>query len=337
MNAQGNLLFFVLGVNAVLSQGMPITRACAGENVTLEFKPVVNESLTIQTFVWQKLALKGDTSFAKFTNKEKNFDIYPDDVQGGRLIHNHNDKSEINNLILKNIRKSDSSQYVLVIRYTTFTSKDPEYVMQLEVKDVCFEAPKQEGGCAVSTCFTGDNGMLKLNNDSGSIVKVDGYKMVKVCENSRDHKIHPTVGMVNYTDSIHYMYPQLAASGNYSCCNADGVCMEQVFQILDWRESGAMVNDTDWRESGAMVNDTEKKEEEVKDGGVSVITAVVIMAILVVVGVVMAVLLILQRMRVIHLPCVTQSNQDDTIMRENNTQGEGNDAEGQPLRNGNEA
>lgn len=70
------------------------------------------------------------------------------------------------------------------------------------------------------------------NNDSGSIVKVDGYKMVKVCENSRDHKIHPTVGMVNYTDSIHYMYPQLAASGNYSCCNADGVCMEQVFQIL---------------------------------------------------------------------------------------------------------
>ncbi|XP_048763366.1 uncharacterized protein LOC125671578 isoform X4 [Ostrea edulis] len=324
MNAQGNLLFFVLGVNAVLSQGMPITRACAGENVTLEFKPVVNESLTIQTFVWQKLALKGDTSFAKFTNKEKNFDIYPDDVQGGRLIHNHNDKSEINNLILKNIRKSDSSQYVLVIRYTTFTSKDPEYVMQLEVKDVCFEAPKQEGGCAVSTCFTGDNGMLKLNNDSGSIVKVDGYKMVKVCENSRDHKIHPTVGMVNYTDSIHYMYPQLAASGNYSCCNADGVCMEQVFQILDWRESGAMVNDTDWRESGAMVNDTEKKEEEVKDGGVSVITAVVIMAILVVVGVVMAVLLILQRMRVIHLPCVTQSNQ-------------GNDAEGQPLRNGNEA
>ncbi|XP_055995816.1 uncharacterized protein LOC125671578 isoform X7 [Ostrea edulis] len=313
MNAQGNLLFFVLGVNAVLSQGMPITRACAGENVTLEFKPVVNESLTIQTFVWQKLALKGDTSFAKFTNKEKNFDIYPDDVQGGRLIHNHNDKSEINNLILKNIRKSDSSQYVLVIRYTTFTSKDPEYVMQLEVKDVCFEAPKQEGGCAVSTCFTGDNGMLKLNNDSGSIVKVDGYKMVKVCENSRDHKIHPTVGMVNYTDSIHYMYPQLAASGNYSCCNADGVCMEQVFQIL------------------------EKKEEEVKDGGVSVITAVVIMAILVVVGVVMAVLLILQRMRVIHLPCVTQSNQDDTIMRENNTQGEGNDAEGQPLRNGNEA
>jgi hypothetical protein len=113
----------------VLSQNDPITRGCVGDNVTLEFKPDIDESLTIQTYVWHKLDMDGDTSFAKFTNEGKGWETFIE-----RLVHNPDDKAEINNLILKNVQKSDASRYQIVIRYTDFSVKDVEYTMRLQVK-----------------------------------------------------------------------------------------------------------------------------------------------------------------------------------------------------------
>ena len=117
----------------MLSQNEPITHGCVGDNVTLEFKPDIDESLPIETYVWHKLDVNGDTSFAKFTNKSKKWETYFPGYEE-RLVHNPDNKSEINNLILKNVQKSDASRYQIVIRYTDFSGKDPEYTMKLEVK-----------------------------------------------------------------------------------------------------------------------------------------------------------------------------------------------------------
>uniref|UniRef100_A0A8W8P2Q2 Uncharacterized protein n=1 Tax=Magallana gigas TaxID=29159 RepID=A0A8W8P2Q2_MAGGI len=67
---------------------------------------------------------------------------------------------------------------------------------------VCFEKPKEVGKCAVTTCYTGDNGVLKTPD--GAKQTVMGYKLVKVCDE--------------------------ATSGNYSCCNAAGTCLVQPLQ-----------------------------------------------------------------------------------------------------------
>uniref|UniRef100_K1Q6F0 Uncharacterized protein n=1 Tax=Magallana gigas TaxID=29159 RepID=K1Q6F0_MAGGI len=72
-----------------------------------------------------------------------------------------------------------------------------------ESKDVRFEKPKEVDKCTVTTCYTGDNGILK--NPGNQTELVNGSKLLRVCDDS--------------------------ASGNYSCCNAAGTCLEQFLKV----------------------------------------------------------------------------------------------------------
>ncbi|XP_062566714.1 uncharacterized protein LOC134229019 [Saccostrea cucullata] len=134
--------------------------ACMNDKVVLSFDLPEKRNHTVDSYIWYKQDVSGDPSFAKYTVAENKFEIYRDSQN--RLLHNHNDSSQLGNLVLLNVKKSDVSKYVLVINYVNVTQQTSEYLLQLSVKDLCFEKPEQVEGCAVSTCFTGENGTLTI-------------------------------------------------------------------------------------------------------------------------------------------------------------------------------
>ncbi|XP_061196737.1 uncharacterized protein LOC133205012 [Saccostrea echinata] len=194
-------------VFAALGQSIQKTiTGCISDNVTLVFDLPENKSLTVDSYIWYKQALPRDPSFAKYKVADKNFQIFVDDVKG-RLLHNHDDSSQLKNLVLLNVQKSDISKYVLVINYVNVTQQSSEFVLQLSVRDLCFQKPEQVEGCAVSTCFTGENGKLTMiyGNETGMTQTVNGYKVITNC----------TRGV----------------SVSYKCCNAAGNCEVQTFKV----------------------------------------------------------------------------------------------------------
>ncbi|XP_061162985.1 uncharacterized protein LOC133172160 [Saccostrea echinata] len=206
MNFLYLFLIFFLFADRVLGQGIQKTiTGCISDNVTLVFDLPVNKSLTVDSYIWYKQILNPkDPSFAKYKVADKNFQIFVDDVKD-RLLHNHDDSSQLKNLVLLNVQKSDISKYVLVINYVNVTQQSSEYVLQLSVKDVCFENPRVKDGCVFSTCFTGENGKLTMTNETDMMQTVNGYTVIKKC----------TKGM----------------SVSYLCCNAAGKCEEQMFKV----------------------------------------------------------------------------------------------------------
>uniref|UniRef100_K1RAA7 Cell death abnormality protein 1 n=1 Tax=Magallana gigas TaxID=29159 RepID=K1RAA7_MAGGI len=99
---------------------------------------------------------------------------------------------------------------------------------RLPESHVCFEKPKEVGKCAVTTCYTGNNGVLKTPD--GAKQTVMGYKQVKVCDE--------------------------ATSGNYSCCNATGTCLVQPLQESTECDKG-WYGDGCQRQCGHCINITQ--------------------------------------------------------------------------------
>ncbi|XP_062589197.1 uncharacterized protein LOC134250868 [Saccostrea cucullata] len=188
----------------VVSQHTDIQKTivgCISDNVTLSFDLPEKKDRTVDSYIWYKQDVLGDPSFARYTVAENKFEIFRD--AQNRLIHNHNNASQPRNLVLLNVQKSDISKYVLVINYVNVTQDTSEYLLQLSVKDVCFAKPMEEDGCVTSTCFTGENGTLTKNKETGQTV--NGYHMIRDCTKG------VTVG--------------------YKCCNAAGDCEEQMFKV----------------------------------------------------------------------------------------------------------
>ncbi|XP_065925905.1 adhesion G protein-coupled receptor B1 [Magallana gigas] len=177
--------------------------SCIAGNVTMQFKPELVDDKEVKTYVWNKVrGVNKDPSFAKFEpSVSSQLEIYYNEEHQVqiRLIHY---PDEPVTLYLTNLRKSDQQQYTLALSYVDYIGTPTEYIIDLEVQDVCFEKPKEVGKCAVTTCYTGDNGVLKTPD--GAMQTVMGYKQVKVCDE--------------------------ATSGNYSCCNAAGTCLVQPLQ-----------------------------------------------------------------------------------------------------------
>lgn len=176
---------------------------CIAGNVTMAFKPKLVAGKEVKTYVWNKVrGIYKDPSFAKFEpNISSELQTYFNEehqVQN-RLYHY---PEEPDTLYLTDLRKSDEQQYTLVISYVNYVGTPTEYIIDLVVKDVCFENPKEVGKCAVTTCYTGDGGTLKMPGSKEQAVK--GYELVKVCDEM--------------------------TTGNYSCCNAAGTCLVQLLQ-----------------------------------------------------------------------------------------------------------
>uniref|UniRef100_K1QZJ0 Uncharacterized protein n=1 Tax=Magallana gigas TaxID=29159 RepID=K1QZJ0_MAGGI len=168
----------------------------------MKFKPALLAGKEVKTYVWNKVrGVYKDPSFAKFEpSVSSQLEIYFNEehqVQN-RMFHNPEEPAT---LYLTDLRKSDQEQYTLVISYVDSVGTLTEGIIDLEVQDVCFEKPKDVGKCAVSTCYTGENGVLKIPGNTEQAVK--GYKQVKVCDDK--------------------------TSGNYSCCNTAGTCLVQDF------------------------------------------------------------------------------------------------------------
>ncbi|XP_062618365.1 uncharacterized protein LOC134279972 [Saccostrea cucullata] len=182
---------------------------CISDNVTLSFDLPEKKDRTVESYIWYKQDVPGDPSFAKYTVAENKFEIYRDAQD--RLLHNHKDSSQLRNLVLLNVKKSDESKYVLVINYVNVTQQTSEYLLRLSVKGVCFGKPEQVEGCTESTCFTGENGHLKMiyDDQAGETQTVNGYTVVRNC----------TSGV----------------SIGYSCCNAAGDCEQQMLIVPEDR------------------------------------------------------------------------------------------------------
>uniref|UniRef100_A0A8W8JNA7 Uncharacterized protein n=1 Tax=Magallana gigas TaxID=29159 RepID=A0A8W8JNA7_MAGGI len=194
------LVFFV---TLAFAQNREIVTGCIAGNVTMQFKPALLDGKEVKTYVWNKVrGVNKDPSFAKFEpSVSSQLEIYFNEehkVQN-RLFHYPEEPAT---LYLTNLRKSDQQQYTLVISYVDYVGTPTEWIIDLQVQDVCFEKPKEVGKCAVTTCYTGDNGVLKTPD--GAKQTVMGYKLVKVCDDK--------------------------TSGNYSCCNAAGTCLVQALQ-----------------------------------------------------------------------------------------------------------
>nr|XP_034337205.1 uncharacterized protein LOC117692685 isoform X2 [Crassostrea gigas] len=196
------LLLFVLATLACAQNRDSVTGCIAG-NVTMEFKPALLSGKEVRYYVWNKVrGVNKDPSFAKFEPRfSPQLEIYFNEehqVQN-RIFHIPEKPAT---LYLTDLRKSDQENYTLIISYFDYIGVPTEYIIDLQVQDVCFEKPKAVGKCAVSTCYTGENGVLKT--PSSTVQAVKGYKQVKVCDDK--------------------------TSGSYSCCNTAGTCLVQVFQ-----------------------------------------------------------------------------------------------------------
>uniref|UniRef100_A0A8W8JTG3 Uncharacterized protein n=1 Tax=Magallana gigas TaxID=29159 RepID=A0A8W8JTG3_MAGGI len=166
----------------------------------MQFKPALLAGKEVKIYVWNKVrGVNKDPSFAKFEpSVSSELEIYFNEehqVQN-RLFHYPEEPAT---LYLTDLRKSDQEQYTIVISYVDYVGTPTEYIIELEVQDVCFEKPKTVDKCAVTTCYTGDNGVLKTPDDREETV--NGLKVINVCENR--------------------------TTGNYYCCNAKGRCIVQ--------------------------------------------------------------------------------------------------------------
>lgn len=178
---------------------------CVAGNVTMEFKPDIlkDEEVKSYTWIWDQ----GHESFHMFAKFEPNVSTdlitYFEDFHRltGRIFHNPKEPTTIN---ITDLRESDEAKYYLEIRYANFENYTG-YNIYLIVKGVCFDDPVEIKGCNVTTCYTGERGILKI--PSNLTEAVNGSKLVKVCDES--------------------------ASGNYSCCNAAGICQEQVLKVIE--------------------------------------------------------------------------------------------------------
>eukprot|EP00105_Crassostrea_gigas_P033298 XP_011456625.2 PREDICTED: uncharacterized protein LOC105348756 [Crassostrea gigas] len=194
------LVFFV---TLACAQNRETVTGCIAGNVTMKFKPALLDGKEVKAYIWNKVrGVNKDPSFAKFEpGASPEFEIYYNSehqVQN-RLIHYPEEPAT---LYLTNLKKSDEQRYTIFISYVDYVGTPTEWIIDLVVEDVCFEKPKEVGKCAVTTCYTGDNGVLKTPD--GARQTVMGYKLVKVCDD--------------------------ATSGNYSCCNAAGTCLVQALQ-----------------------------------------------------------------------------------------------------------
>ncbi|XP_052718006.1 uncharacterized protein LOC128190130 isoform X2 [Crassostrea angulata] len=194
-------LLFVL-ITLAFAQNRETLRGCIAGNVTMQFKPALLADKEVKTYVWNKRrGVNKDPSFAKFEpGASPEFEIYYDNehqVQN-RLIHYPDEPAT---LYLTNLKKSDEQRYTVFIGYVDYVGTPTDWIIDLQVQDVCFEKPKEVGKCAVSTCYTGENGVLKTPDSTE--LAVNGYKQVNVCDDN--------------------------TSGNYSCCNTAGTCLVQDF------------------------------------------------------------------------------------------------------------
>uniref|UniRef100_A0A8W8JMQ5 Uncharacterized protein n=1 Tax=Magallana gigas TaxID=29159 RepID=A0A8W8JMQ5_MAGGI len=196
-------LLFVLATLAYAQNRETVTGCIAG-NVTMKFKPALLAGKEVKTYVWNKdRGVKKDPSFAKFEpSVSSQLEIYFNEEHRiqNRIFHNPEEPATLN---LTDLRKSDQEKYTLVISYVDYVGTPTEWIIDLLVQDVRFEKPKEVDKCTVTTCYTGDNGILKILGNQTELV--NGSKLLRVCDDS--------------------------ASGNYSCCNAAGTCLEQFLKV----------------------------------------------------------------------------------------------------------
>uniref|UniRef100_A0A8W8JMQ9 Uncharacterized protein n=1 Tax=Magallana gigas TaxID=29159 RepID=A0A8W8JMQ9_MAGGI len=131
----------------------------------MQFKPALLADKEVKTYVWNKeRGVSKDPSFAKFDpSVSSELQIYYNDehqVQN-RLIHYPDEPAT---LYLTNLKKSDEQRYTVFIGYVDYVGTPTYWIIDLQVQDVCFEKPKEVGKCAVSTCYTGENGVLKTRD-----------------------------------------------------------------------------------------------------------------------------------------------------------------------------
>uniref|UniRef100_A0A8W8JMS0 Uncharacterized protein n=1 Tax=Magallana gigas TaxID=29159 RepID=A0A8W8JMS0_MAGGI len=214
----------------------------------MKFKPALLAGKEVKTYVWNKdRGVNKDPSFAKFEpNVSSQLEIYfiEEHRIQNRIFHYPEEPATLN---LTDLRKSDQEKYTLVISYVNYVGTPTEWIIDLQVQDVCFEKPKEVDKCTVTTCYTGDNG--KLKNPGNQTELVNGSKLLRVCDDS--------------------------ASGNYSCCNAAGTCLEQFLKV----------------EEDTMPLDDEPSST------VIITTLVIVLVIAVAVGVTTGVLLFLKNRR----------------------------------------
>lgn len=180
-------VFLTLVLTLPFAQNDKTVKGCVGGNATLDFKPDILNHLDVKSFEWAlPPAHEGHQLFAKFEpNKSANLTYV---LMKGRTFHNPEEPAT---LFLRNLKVFDENEYTLFITYVNYSGQPPEYVLNLEVEDVCFDKAKEVDNCAVATCYTGENGILMI---PGNLTEaVNGIKLVKVCNES--------------------------AAGNYSCCN----------------------------------------------------------------------------------------------------------------------
>nr|XP_022292435.1 uncharacterized protein LOC111103441 isoform X4 [Crassostrea virginica] len=181
------------------AQGASVSGCIAG-NVTLKFEPVIDTNRTVRSYTWNKdIGPNRDPMFAEYEGQTNRFQTFMEEING-RIFHSPENPTD---LILTNLRISDAAKYTLVVRYEIFTGASPEFVIDLSVEDVCFNESKEVGKCTITTCFTGENGILMTPNNSR--ISVNGFKEVKVCDDIE--------------------------RGIYSCCNAVGNCETRMLSL----------------------------------------------------------------------------------------------------------
>ena len=106
---------------------------CIASNITLRFKPVIDQNRTVSSYTWNKdIGPLRDPSFAKFepAGPTKELQTFMDDIEG-RIFHY---PEEPTTLHITDLRESDKAKYTLVVRYVLFKGNSPEYVVNLDVK-----------------------------------------------------------------------------------------------------------------------------------------------------------------------------------------------------------
>ncbi|XP_065934098.1 uncharacterized protein [Magallana gigas] len=187
-------------VTAALAQN----QGCIAGNTTLKFKHETLKCKMVIGYMWS--VYKGMDLFIRYAMFEPNVSadliIYNDDIfhHQDRIFHSPDEPAT---LYLTNLRKSDEVEYVLLpITCDTCVGGSCYRYERLTIKDICFDKAKEMGPCTLSTCYTGENGTIETPDNQTETV--NGSELVTVCNES--------------------------ASGTYSCCNAEGKCLQQFFE-----------------------------------------------------------------------------------------------------------
>ncbi|XP_078328191.1 uncharacterized protein LOC111103877 isoform X3 [Crassostrea virginica] len=200
MFPKSQLWYFILVLAKFGNAQRASVSGCIAGNVSLKFEPVIDTNRIVSSYTWDKdIGPLRDPSFAKYEGQTSRFQTYMDEIEG-RIFHSPENPTDLN---FTNLRISDAAKYTLVVRYEIFTGDSPEYIIDLSVEDVCFNESKEVGKCTMTTCFTGEKGILLTPNNSR--ISVNGFKEVKVCDDTE--------------------------RGNYSCCNADRKCETRMLSL----------------------------------------------------------------------------------------------------------